>query len=125
MIAQAEDTPGRSSGPAKIDLSLDKNRIAAVLGLTPVADPNNPTAQPTDAPFPVGRYVCETKLDGVASRTATFDIEVPPCPTAALLPNTACYGFYPEGQLCPRYGVTSSDGATCTCNKTKGWQCTP
>ena len=124
VVAQAENAPNRTDGPVKIDLALDKNQLATYDGvLVPVTDPNNPPPTPVDAPFPVGRFMCEARLDGVLKGTATFNVQVPDCPTAQILPATACYGFYPEGQECNQFGNSSDESGKCSCDKQKGWEC--
>lgn len=126
VIAQAESAPSRSTGPQKIDLVLDKNQIA-LIDTAPGATttPTGTMPKAIETPFPVGRFACEAKLDGVSKGTAVFDIVLPDCPTSSIISNTLCYGFYPQGQQCKRYGVSSTSDTLCLCEKAKGWQCEP
>ena len=124
VVTQVETSPTRTDGLAKLDTTLDKHQLGLYDGVAvPVTDPDNPPPAPADEPFPVGRFICEARLDGVLKGTATFNIQIPPCPTAQITPFTACYGFYPEGQQCKRYGDSSAEDDSCTCDKQKGWDC--
>ncbi len=76
-----------------------------------------------DAPFEAGSYVCEVALDGEIQKTARFNIDFPPCPSAFLVPNGPCFRFFKEGDECPQYGILSDDPAKCTCSALRGWEC--
>jgi hypothetical protein len=95
--------------PTKLDFLLEKT---------------DSTGKPSDtAPYLAGSYVCEVGIDGKVDKTAAFNIDFPPCPSAEIILNGPCFGFYPKDQKCPRYGLQSSDGASCTCTTDKGWDC--
>jgi hypothetical protein len=104
VVAQAEDAPTPTASPTLVDLQMDK--------------PDN-NAQ---GPFEAGRYVCEARLDGDLQGSATFNIDFPDCPTAEITVGTLCQGFYELGKVCPAYGASSTEPATCTC-QTAGWSC--
>ena len=84
---------------------------------------------PTDAesgestPFVPGRYECEVYLDGELQGTAPFNILFPPCPEFTIGPETRCYGFYREGDTCPRFGQSSTNPKVCKCTAAEGWAC--
>lgn len=109
VFASAENNPQPADGIQTFDVSL-----------LPL-DPDGKTAN--GGPYPPGRYVCEARLDGTLEKVAIFNINFPPCPTATIQQGTVCYGFYKKGLQCPRYGLTTRDPAQCTCDQTKGWQC--
>lgn len=124
VVTSVETSPARADGVTKLDVILDKVALAQFDGVkVPITDPDNPPPVPVEDPFPVGRFVCEVRLEGDLKGQATFNIQIPPCPTAVITPNTACYGFYPEGQQCKRYGDSSAENDSCDCDKQKGWQC--
>jgi hypothetical protein len=111
VAANVETSPQRSEGVQKVDLILSPS------------GPNGEDA--AGAPFPPGRFQCEAYLDGKLERIAIFNIDFPDCPTAQIRAETLCFGFYKDGDTCPKYGVTSRDPAKCRCTALKGWECDP
>lgn len=110
-IGFVEIKPEPSKDPIYIDLKL--GRVDA-------------DGKPSDdAPFIAGSYVCEVALDGVIERTAPFNIDIAPCPPASLVPGGPCFGFYPHGQNCPKYGERADAIPSCRCDRKEGWQCDP
>ena len=107
--ANGELSPTPQEGIQKLDLQL-----------APTA-PDGTSAE--GAPYPPGRFQCEAYLDGELEKVAIFNIDFPPCPTAIILPGAMCFGFYKNGDVCPRNGVTSRDPVNCRCSSLKGWEC--
>jgi hypothetical protein len=115
---------------------VERDAVAAVAEASPAPSPQSftfhvrltplgPDGKPNDdIPFAPGRYQCEVRLDGELKGISLFNIEFPECPTATIIPQTLCYGFYEEGKGCPFFGVSSRDPASCTCRLT-GWECGP
>jgi hypothetical protein len=109
VIANAESSPQPGQGLQKLDVTLKP------------FGPNGEDAP--GSPFPVGRFQCEAYLDGKLEQVAVFNIDFPPCPQAAIKPDSPCDGFYKKNIECPKYGVTSRDPLTCACKVVTGWEC--
>ncbi len=83
-----------------------------------------PDGQESDKlPLPASRAQCEAYLDGNLEKTTVFNVDFPPCPTAAITPGTLCLGFYKEFTECKIAGDTGDPKlGKCKCEK-KGWNC--
>jgi hypothetical protein len=108
--AEAENSPSPQDGIQKLDVSLKPSAPDGSDG--------------SGLPFPPGRFSCEASLDGELEKSAIFNIDFPPCPDTLIIPATICFGFYKAKQQCPRYGNTSMESASCTCDALAGWVCT-
>lgn len=108
ILAYTEFSPDRSEEPVTIDLQLT----------TEAGEGGG-----EDPPFVAGRYQCEILLDGALEGTAVFNIEFPPCPPAAIIAGTRCFGFYRENDECPAFGATGAPTPTCRCSQAEGWRC--
>lgn len=110
VAAVDEQQPARSNTP--LDLALE---------LTPRGPTDSESGG--SASFAPGRYECEVYLDGELQGTAPFNILFPPCPEFSIGPETRCYGFYREGDTCPRFGQSSTNPKVCKCTAEEGWAC--
>lgn len=109
VLANVENAPSPQEGIQTLDLDLK---------------PSGPMGEDADGqPFPPGRFQCEARLDGELQKVVVFNIDFPDCPTATIKPASLCFGFYKKDTVCPKYGNTSRDKATCTCTVEKGWDC--
>lgn len=94
----------------------------------PLAPPeleNKDTADATASPpFSPGDYQCEVSVDGAAQAPVAFRISLAQCPASEIKEGTLCLGYYKAGTKCRRYGDSSKESVSCTCEGgTKKWQC--
>lgn len=85
-------------------------------------DENGRLKEDDEAPYEVGRYRCDVKLDGQLKSFAEFDVSFPDCPTAQIIQGSRCAGFYEIPRECPRAGNAGDQEPTCSCTL-KGWNC--
>ncbi len=120
-----ESHPAPADGVIKIDATVKKTHPGGNDGGTSASDMSDPDALPYDA----GRFVCEVFLDKDPDTstdpdmTTTFNVTFPGCPGVTIVPSTLCFGFFTKDTRCPEFGVTSTEPATCRCDKDKGWDC--
>jgi hypothetical protein len=104
------------------EITKDKPALVT-LALVPTSlDEEGRLKEDEEAPFNAGSYVCEVYLDGEKQKSAAFNIDYAPCPTAVILEGAPCVGFYTLGTECPANGATGQPEPTCTCGE-KGWSC--
>jgi hypothetical protein len=119
VLNAVEFAPSPSENVQKLDAQLKKTHAAA----KDDAGADDAQAQEDATPFDAGRFVCEVYLDGDLAGTATFNVLVPPCPDAAVIPKAVCYKFFDKNTVCPEFGLTSTDPLTCRCDELQGWDC--
>ena len=84
-------------------------------------DAADATAAP---PFSAGDYQCEVSVDGAAQAPVSFRISLAQCPASEIKENTLCLGYYKAGTKCRRYGDSSKESVSCTCEGgSKKWKC--
>jgi len=77
-----------------------------------------------ELPYPAGKFECEISLDGKLFSKLPFGVSFAPCPDGQITQRAGCRGFFKPNAVCPKYGSSSTDGATCTCDATNGnWAC--
>jgi hypothetical protein len=120
VLNAVEFAPGPSENLQFLDAQLKKTHAAAK---DDDAGAGDDEGEEEKTPFDVGRFVCEVYLDGDLAGAATFNVLVPPCPDAAVIPKALCYKFFDKNTICPAFGLTSTDPLTCRCDEVQGWDC--
>ena len=110
----------RVAGNAEKEFSAREGKQTLDVTLIP---PVPDGANQESAPFLPQRAQCEAYIDGVLEKTTVYNINFAPCPTAAIVQGSLCFGFYKENDQCPKFGISSRDGKNCVCSIVKGWQC--
>ncbi|MBX3258664.1 MAG: hypothetical protein KIS78_08765 [Labilithrix sp.] len=104
------------------DVTKDRPALVTLTLVPTSVDEEGRLKEDEEAPFAPGSYICEVMLDGELQKSAAFNIDYPPCPTAVILAGTPCLGFYTFDKECPASGATGQREPTCICSG-KDWVC--
>lgn len=113
------------------------NRVLSLIELVPGKGANRKISVPftkrnemgiessgPEIAYPAGKFECEWSLDGKLVAKLPFAVNFAPCPDGQITPTSSCKGFFKKNAVCPAYGASSTDSATCTCDPTTGnWAC--
>jgi hypothetical protein len=130
QISRIDLTSGEEGNVSRVLAASDQpvskgtaQRVAIPLERPELEDKDAAEAT-TAPPFSAGNYQCEVAIDGAPQAPVPFRISLAQCPASEIKDATFCLGFYKSGTKCRRYGDTSKEGASCTCEgSTKKWKC--